>query len=148
LSKWRAKALELFPDMKADIEKADSVGMLWTELWLRFCSYYEASNSCRQQSELIRAIYLYAAWCTCAKSVDTLEAAAIGFYENVSWYALRCPPSIHERVITDLVKSIGLPGIKGMAGTFAYLIGPDGLRQFLADCEQADRDLRRRSQKR
>lgn len=149
MSKWRARALELFPDLKPDIQAAKSVGMLWCELCSHFDAHYKLCESeQKESSERIRALYLYAIWCTRAKSVDTFNAAAIGFYEHVSWHALKCNPSAYGQIIEDLVRNIGLPEVKSMAGAFGYLIESDELAKFLADCEKTDRDLQRRSQKR
>jgi hypothetical protein len=144
VSDWRVRALELFPDLRPDIQAAKSVGSFWCELCSRFDTHYEHCGIGETESpELIRAIYLYATWCTRAESVDVFNAATIGFYEHVSWHALRCAPSIYELIIEDLVTNIGLPEIKSMAGTFGYLIESDELDRFLADCEKADRDLQR-----
>jgi hypothetical protein len=32
MSKWRARALDLFPEMRAQIQSAESVGALWIDL--------------------------------------------------------------------------------------------------------------------
>lgn len=85
MSKRRERALELFPDIRADIEKAESVGMLWVELELRYRWYYDRLSEGVGQSgaQLIRPIYAYAIWCSRAESAETSDAATIGFYYGV-----------------------------------------------------------------
>lgn len=153
MSNWRKRALELFPDMKTDIEKADSVGMLWVELESRFHSYYaKLSKGYAQGSpQLIRAIYAYAIWCSRAKSDDTSNAATISFYYDVPVNALntfRSDPSTYEQIVKDLVSNLGLAEIKRLRWAFAALIEPHQLEEFMADCGRAARDLQWDLQKR
>ena len=148
VNKWRERALELFPSLRSEVQAAESVGMLWCELCSRFDAHYEHLDSENTESSaLISAIYLYAIWCTSSKSVDTFNAAAIGFYEHVPWHALRCNSPKYQLIVEDIVKNIGMPEIKRMAGVFGYLLKPDQFTKFLADCGKADRDLCRRLQR-
>lgn len=78
MSKLREKAIQLFPDMRSEIQVAESVGDLWSELSSRFGLYYGHLEDKRDQpSEFIPAIDLYADWCTRAESLAVREAAMI-----------------------------------------------------------------------
>jgi hypothetical protein len=128
MSAWRARALEFFPDMRTEIEGADSVGTLWIELCLRFERHYRERCAC----EFIHAVYLYATWCTRSPSVNVYNGAAIGFYENVPRFAFGCDALTYELIIHDLVSNIGLPDILRMP--FAYSIERHQYDRFLEDC--------------
>ena len=71
MSKWRARALELFPDMRTEVESADSVGALWIELIMRLQHHYDADEASRDDPNLFRSICLYATWCKGADSPKT-----------------------------------------------------------------------------
>jgi hypothetical protein len=150
MSEWRERALELFPDMRADIERAESVGMLWGELESRFNSYYRSvsKGETEEPYQLVRAIYDYAIWCSHAKADHTFNAATSGFYEDVTSHAFRSVTSTYERIIKDLVSNLGLSEIKRMRWAFAASIEPHQLEKFMADCERTQRELRRASQQR
>jgi hypothetical protein len=137
MSAWRARALEFFPDMRTEIEGADSVGMLWIELCFRFERHYREHCACK----IIHAIYLYATWCTRSPSANVYNGAAIGFYEQVARFAFSCDSLTYELVIRDLVSNIGLPEI--LHTPFGYAIESHQYEKFLADCESMDRDVRR-----
>jgi len=138
MSEWRERALELFPDIRTDIEKAESVGMLWIELESRFNSHYDrlSKGHVQESSQVIRAIYHYAIWCSRAESDRTFNAATLGFYEHVTFHAFRSDPSTYEHIVKDLVCNLGLPEIKRMRWAFAALIEPHQLEKFMADCDQ------------
>lgn len=150
MSKWRERALELFPGMRPDIEKAESVGLLWVELSCRFDTYYRriTEGDVKESSQLIPAIYEYAVWCSHAQSNDTSDAATLGFYEHIGFYALGSETSIYDRIVKDLVSNLGLPEIKRLHWAFAALIEPHQLEKFMADCVSVARDLQGDSQKR
>jgi len=150
MSQWRAKALELFPDMRPTIEAAESAGGLWIELAGRFKRYYSSldGQEQKQSPNLIRAICLYAIWCTRSDSSTTREAAWIEFYEHVPRYAFRCKAPTYKRIIEDLVANIGLAEIEKSSSTFGTYMKPDQLKKFMADARLADRESQRRSRKR
>src|SRR6266849_7797744 len=134
MSQWRAKALELFPDMRPTIEAAESIGMLWIELASRFHDYYRSldDQGGKESPELIRAICLYAIWCTRSKSSATQQAAWIEFYEYLPQYASECKPSIYKKIVEDLVANIGLAEIEMSPALGAYM-KPDQRERFMHD---------------
>jgi hypothetical protein len=146
VSKWRARALELFPDMRTDIQSAESVGRLWTELILRLERHYSAHPNLATQDSpnLIRAICLYAAWCKGSDSAETREAAAINFYFELPRFALQRPASVYQRFIQELIENLPVMEIEKMGGA----LQPSDLKRFLADARQAEDERRQRSRKR
>jgi hypothetical protein len=153
MSKWRERALELLPDMRADIEKAESVTMLWVELEVRYRRYYDRLSEGVGQggAQLIRPIYAYAIWCSRAESAETSDAATIGFYYGIpvnAFNTFRSDPSKYEHILEDLVSNLGLPEIERMRWAFAALIEPPQLDKFMADCGRIARDRKWDLQKR
>ena len=145
MSAWRARALELFPDMRATIQGADSAGMLWIELCFRFEDHYKNPDISQESPDLIHNLYLYAVWCTRSSSDEVSNAATIGFYEHVARFAFSCEASKYQLVIHDLVANIGLPEILRLP--FAYPIERHQYETFLTNCVEVDRDLRQRRKK-
>ena len=144
MSKWRAKALELFPDMRTEVESADSVGALGIELIMRLLCHYNADAATGDRPNLFRAICLYATWCKGSDSPKTQEVAAIEFYFGLPRFALLCPDSVYKRFIQDLTANLPLKEIEEMGSS----LQPGDLKKFLADVRQAEDERRRRSQKR
>lgn len=144
VSKWRERALELFPGMRLDIEKADSIGLLWVKLSAYYDAYYWkiTQGDVNESSKLIAAIYEYAIWCSHSQSSDTFDAATLGFYEHVSSYAFCSETSIYDRIVKDLVSNLGLSEIKRMSWAFAAMIEPHQFEDFMMDCERIQRQLR------
>jgi len=143
VSKWRARALELFPDMRTKVESADSVGALWIVLIMRLQLQYDADEASRDDPNLFRAICLYATWCMASDSPRTQEVAAIEFYD-LPRFALRSRDSIYKRFIQDLIANLPLKQIEEMGSS----LQPGEMKRFLADVRQAEDERRRRSQKR
>ena len=80
MSAWRRKALELFPDLRSDIEDPDaSVMGLFFELLPR-CRDEHGRND----SEELKRIYGFADWCASQKAKELWNAAGVGFYEHLA----------------------------------------------------------------
>jgi hypothetical protein len=143
VSKWRARALDLFPDMRTNIETAESVGRLWIELILRLERHYSAHpyGATQDSPNLLRAICLYATWCKGSDSPETRQAAAIEFYFELPRFAL--PASVYKRFIQDLIANLPLMEIEQMGGG----LQPSDIKRFLADVRQAEDERRQRSWK-
>ena len=146
VSKWRAKALELFPDMRADVQSAESVGGLWIELISRLESHYNSEPLATpgETSKLFRAICLYAIWCTRSDSLETQQAAEVEFYYSLPRFALQCPDLVYRRLTRELIANIGMTETEKMGGA----LKPGELKKFRADVRQAEDERQRRSQKR
>jgi len=146
VSKWRARALDLFPDMRTDIQSAESVGRLWIELLLRLERHYSSHPDVATQDSpnLLRAICLYATWCKGSDSPETREAAAINFYFELPRFALQRPASIYKQFIQELIANLPVREIEKMDG----VLQPSDMKRFLADVRQAEDERRQRSRKR
>ena len=82
MSAWRRKAVELFPERRADIEHAPSIYQLWFELLVDLQHAYRAVPLDRDRME---RIYAYATWCFAPKQNQELRGAvAVSFYEHLA----------------------------------------------------------------
>ncbi len=146
MSKWRARALDLFPDMRTEIQSAESVGRLWIELILRLERRYSAHPDVTTQDSpnLLRAICLYATWCKASDSPETREAAAINFYFELPRFAIQRSASVYKLFIQELTANLPVLEIEMMGGA----LQPSDMKRFLADVRQAEDERRRRSRKR
>ena len=148
MEEWRKRALELFPYMEPEIRASESVGRFWIELVCRFHRHYKANVRTDEDStNLIRAICLYAIWCTRSESQETREAALIEFYEGLPKFAIQCPPPIYRTIVKDLVLNLGIGEIEGLAGTIGAFMESGQLQKFLADARTEDTNRQMRSRK-
>jgi hypothetical protein len=93
---WRTKALELFPDMRSEIQAVESISTLWIKLHVRFQQYYESVEQ-DDSTALIRNICMYAIWCDKSDAPDVQNPAWIEFYETLPIWALQSEsPSTDE----------------------------------------------------
>jgi hypothetical protein len=80
MSAWRRKALELFPDLRNDIEAPDaSVMGLFFELLPRCRDAHGRNDSAE-----LKRIYGFADWCASQKATELWNAAGVGFYEHLA----------------------------------------------------------------
>lgn len=129
--------------MRGEIQAAESVGELWIDLIARLHHNY-VDESPSESPELVRAICMYAIWCTRSESWRTREPALIEFYEYFPKFALHCPEPVYRQVVADLVSNIGLIEVEKMGATLA----PADLKRFLTDAHQANDNLKKKSKKR
>lgn len=113
MSTWRGRALEVFPELRQQVEHAESIGMLWIELHMRFCEAYRKPET-QESLEFVRRICLYAIWCSRSESQKVREPAFIEFYEQVPAYALSTEPPVRERILRDLLANLGMAEIQKM----------------------------------
>jgi hypothetical protein len=82
VSAWRRKALQLLPQHRVVIERAESPMDLWIKLHLCFLDHVAAVDQAAE-----RAALNYALWCTADGAghgpSDTLTAVLVAFYENL-----------------------------------------------------------------
>ena len=80
MSAWRRKALELFPDLRIDIEDLDmSLMSLFFELLPRCRDAHDRGDSVE-----LKKIYGFADWCASQKAKELWNAAGVGFYEHLA----------------------------------------------------------------
>jgi hypothetical protein len=146
---WRAKAHQLFPTLKVEIDSSDSPTMLWIELAFRFRDYYlrPASPKQMERPDFVRSICLYAVWCTKSGPPEAREPAAINFYEDLSRFAIQSGREVRELILSDLIVNLGLPEVEDMAKISGPLVGSEELKRFVADAERVADKQRRHSKK-
>lgn len=149
MSEWRAKALELFPNLTSEIQSSTNPASLWIELVCRFQRLYEPeiNSAARTSRDFIRAICLYAVWCARSTSPEAQQAAWISFYEDVPYLAMRRKSLTYNRIVKDLVENMGIEEIERSASAIGGRLSPSQLRKFLADARQTEFERSKRSQK-
>lgn len=85
MSPWRQRADDLFPELVARFEEADTPYLLWFELWEAFKQAYEQTP---RNESLIRRIYEYSDWCAeqprgRTAADDLFTCVAVCFYEHI-----------------------------------------------------------------
>jgi hypothetical protein len=85
MSLWRQKAVEMFPELIARFEDADTPYLLWFELRDAFEHAYEQTP---RDESLIGRIYKYSDWCCdqprgATAPDDLLTCVAVCFYEHI-----------------------------------------------------------------
>ncbi|BCM89889.1 hypothetical protein IAD21_01739 [Abditibacteriota bacterium] len=79
MSTWRRKALELFPDLRPEIQRGGTT---------IYTVFFDLLSRCQQahrenNEEELRKIYGYAQWCFEQKAKDLWNAAGVAFYEHL-----------------------------------------------------------------
>jgi hypothetical protein len=148
MSKWRAKALELFPEIRIAIQTSATPGELWIELEAQLHTHYseEPVPLTEGSSDFPNKVYLYALWCHNAADWHAKEVAGM-FFESIIPFAIRSGKSIYATVVEDLVACIGVPTIKNNAASFGYSLSPGQLEHFLNEVDQIAKRRARRSAK-
>jgi hypothetical protein len=123
MSAWRRKAIEFLPDQRALIERSESVGMLWVELWFVFCDAHRPPIN----DALIRGTYQFALW-TLKHSGDgdIQTATCFHFYEHLPEEPLVRKQAPHYMFRSEVL---------GLSEIFTQRIGADAFRSFLDEFE-------------
>ena len=101
MATWRRKALELFPDLRGEIqERGSTIYTVFFALLPRLREAHRAGDAAE-----LDAIYGYAAWCAGQNTTDLWNAAGVCFYEHLpdarqtkAAMADRIPPDVFPRV--------------------------------------------------
>ena len=119
MSAWRRKAIQELPHLRSHIERSDSVGMLWTKLWLIFVE----ANSDPKDDATIRGTYNFALWCVAESHDDQIATSTVcHFYEHL--------PS-ERPVRKELPKHMTTADFLGMKEVFKYHMTPEEHEAFL-----------------
>jgi len=91
---WRRRALELFPQLRRDVNGRDrySIYMLYFDLLPMLRDAFDSGDD-----ELVRRVFTFAEWCSRQAAEDLWNAAGVAFYEH-----LFDRPEYSERVIAWL----------------------------------------------
>jgi hypothetical protein len=118
---WQSKALNLFPDVDAAIDRGP-MG-LWVDLHLALIAAYDESPV---NDDLIGRIYDFAAWClkqpeTGDAETDLSSAAAVGLIEDIP---------LERRVSEDLYRWLSVETFEGFENLFRYHLSDEEYRRF------------------
>jgi hypothetical protein len=76
---WRHRALELLPELRPDLEAADSnIYMVFSELRPRLDEAHDEKDE-----DFLKRAYGFAAWCAAQKAQAVWNAAGVSFYEGL-----------------------------------------------------------------
>lgn len=120
---WRAKALELFPDLRDLIQKQPNAMSLWIELTITIGTAYAEDPV---NEERVGRIYDYAVWCLKQPRTDSAEtdlstAVAVCFIEHIP---------LHQRVSDDLYRWMSVDSFDGFENLFRYYLDNDQYKKF------------------
>lgn len=129
MERWRKKAVQLLPKLQREILEAESIGMLWTVLWLKFVYAHEGVPD----DGRIRAIYEFARWAVEAgdqgpgercTDEDWATHTVCHFYED-----LPTQPSVRARIHEFLDRE----EILGFSGIFKYHLKSEDHQAFMRE---------------
>lgn len=127
MERWRKKAVQLLPKLQRDILEAESIGMLWTDLWFRFVEAHEDPAD----DDRIRRIYEFARWAVEAgdqgsgghcTDEDWASLTVVAFYEDLPTEA-KVTARMHEFMTRE--------EILGFSEVFKYHLEPHEHQSFM-----------------
>ena len=92
MSAWKKKAIELFPNLKSDIEISDSVTEVWWLIGEKLIEAFSTNNL-----SYIKSVKQYIAWCSNSGNDSAYQALHCGFYEDLGTNKLFWP-YIHQLI--------------------------------------------------
>jgi hypothetical protein len=117
VSTWRRKALELFPDLRAEIEARDaSIYTVFFELLPRCRDAHD-----RGDIEELEKIYGYAEWCVRQKAEVVWNAAGVGFYEHLA---------DSNRTLAAIPKWVSKEVFNEIAGLLEFRVGQEKVEEL------------------
>lgn len=134
MSAWRRVATEKLPQFAQLIDRSESVGMLWIDVWNKF----EHAHRDPVDEETIRRIYDFAWWAAASPDPAVSSATATEFFESL-------PTNNNVRAV--LHRHMSREQFLGMVELFKYHLSPEDHRTFVDDFlrrrKQLDRAQRR-----
>jgi hypothetical protein len=123
LEDWRAKALELFPDLRDLIETQPNPMSLWIELSLAIETVYAEKPL---NDERVGKFYDYAAWCLKQPRAENAEtdlstAVAVCFIEHIP---------LHQSISDDLYRWMSAGSFHGFENLFRYHFSDEEFKKF------------------
>lgn len=123
MSAWRREALQRLPECREVIESAENPMAVWIEL------LGECEVACRkQQDDLVRRCFDFAAWCWRSPSADVRTAVACAFYEH-----LPTSPVLRR----DMPRRFDRTAFCKLLGVFCYHLSPDEAAALVLEFEVA-----------
>jgi hypothetical protein len=119
MSAWRRVAIAKVPQLRTLIEQAESVGMLWIDLYIKF----EMAHHPPPDETLIAGVYDYASWCLIrAHNDDIATSAIVSFYEHLPRDA---------EVRKQLHRWLSVEDFEGMKEVFRYHLSEEEHAEFV-----------------
>ena len=126
MSVWRRKAIELFPDLRVDIEDPDcTTYSLLMDLRFLLVKAHQANDE-----NMLQSIYGYAAWCMNQRPKDLWNAAGVVFYEHLV-DDNRTLEQIPTRLSNDIFSNV--------VGLFAWRMADDSFAQLVENYNKQNR---------
>jgi hypothetical protein len=124
MSAWKKQALEILPEHRQLIEKAETPKELWVELQWQFSADYKNLGD-----DLIGRFYKYAKWCLDSPNQgkyrsDAGTAAWCAFYEHLT---------DGEAIQSDVHRWLSKEDFLKLEGVFRYHLEPKEYEEFKAD---------------
>ena len=132
LPPWKAKALELLPELNEPISEADNLMALWIGLQFEFADAYDPPG----RPDLIRRIYEFAWWCFEQEQTekdDLASAVACAFLEHI--------PE-HHKARLDMPRWFTREEVLAMRGIFSYHLGAVEYDRLVAEVFPRERSNR------
>jgi hypothetical protein len=121
MSAWRRIAIEKIPKLRELIERCESVGMLWVDLWLRFVDAHREPVD----EVTIRGVYEFTKWtCQDSRSDEIATSTCCHFYESLPTEPL---------VRAQLRRFMTREEILGCSEIFKYHLSQDEHREFMKE---------------
>ena len=139
MSAWRRVALEKLPEFRKIIEAAETPGMLWIDLRLKFEDAYKEPVD----QDLAHRVYEYAGWCLAeSKDQDIETAVALTFYEHLP---------INKKIRRDMANHLTRESFLGLKEVFKYHLAEGEYeemeQEFLKQSAQRSREALREDNK-
>jgi hypothetical protein len=126
MSTWRRVSIKEIPNQRELIQRSESVGMLWVDLWLLFLGAHRAPVD----EETIRGVYEFAKWALTESNNDSIVSSTLcHFYEY-----LPTKPDVRARMSQFMTQE----EVLGLANIFRYHLSPDEFREFMSDWMRSD----------
>jgi hypothetical protein len=120
VSAWRRKAIELLPEQRPTIEKADSPMALWIDLFVHFVRVAPGA-----EDSTLRPILIYAFWCLSpaagALPSDASTAAWCAFFENLA---------PHKELWSRFRSWFSQPQFEQIAPAFGYFLSEEEQKEL------------------
>jgi hypothetical protein len=117
VSTWRRKALELFPDLRDEIQSPEmSIYQVFFELVPRCREAHERGDVAE-----LKRIYGFAEWCAKQRSKDLSNAAGVAFYEHLA---------DSNRTLEAIPQWVSKSVFDDIAGLLEAQVGPERVAQL------------------
>ena len=127
MSAWRRAAIKRIPTQRALVERSESVGMLWVDLWLCFVDAHREPVD----EKTIRGVYDFAKWtCEEARNDEMATSTCCHFYEHLPTEPL---------VRAQLRKFMTRGEVSELSAIFKYHLSEEEYLRFMGEVGAANK---------